>query len=191
MATDNRFCSKCGAPLAVGASFCPSCGTTVGQPSSPTGQGAVSGIDALARDTGAQQYWFKRLLAFVVDAIIVTIVLVVIGIGLAVPVLLASGVAGIVSFFAGLFSVVAGLVLFLYFILAESSSGATFGKRAFGLKVVRSDGRYPTLGEAFVRNLSKVYWLLLFLDVVVGLATSKQYNQKFSDRLVGTSVVGR
>jgi hypothetical protein len=41
-----------------------------------------------------------------------------------------------------------------------------------------------------VRNISKVYWLLLLLDVVVGLATPKQYTQKFSDKLVGTSVVG-
>ena len=40
-----------------------------------------------------------------------------------------------------------------------------------------------------MRNVSKIYWVLLLLDVVIGLATSKQYNQKFSDKLVGTSVV--
>jgi hypothetical protein len=40
-----------------------------------------------------------------------------------------------------------------------------------------------------LRNISKIYWLLLLLDTVVGLATSKNYTQKFSDRFAGTEVV--
>jgi len=55
--------------------------------------------------------------------------------------------------------------------------------------VVSKSGTKPTFGDAFVRNLSKIYWLLLILDVIVGLAVSKEYNQKYSDHFLGTSVV--
>lgn len=58
------------------------------------------------------------------------------------------------------------------------------------LKVVGPKGGNPTFVQSLVRNISKIYWILLLLDVIVGLATSKQYNQKYSDKLVGTSVVG-
>jgi len=71
----------------------------------------------------------------------------------------------------------------------ESSSGASIGKGVFQLKVVSKSGTKPTFGDAFVRNLSKIYWLLLILDVIVGLAVSKEYNQKYSDHFLGTSVV--
>ncbi|MGD0477937.1 MAG: hypothetical protein ABSB29_07210 [Nitrososphaerales archaeon] len=43
--------------------------------------------------------------------------------------------------------------------------------------------------EALVRNVSKLYWLLLILDIIVGLAVSKGYTQKYTDKLMGTSVV--
>ncbi|MDA4117152.1 MAG: hypothetical protein OK455_02290 [Thaumarchaeota archaeon] len=50
-------------------------------------------------------------------------------------------------------------------------------------------GQNPTLGGAFLRNLSKVNWLLLLLDVIVGLALEIGYVKKFSDRFLGTKVI--
>jgi hypothetical protein len=67
----------------------------------------------------------------------------------------------------------------------------SFCDRNSGLKVIRLGGGYQNLTEAFVRNINKIYWLLLLLDIVVGLAISKQYTQKFSDTVVGTEVVGQ
>lgn len=145
----------------------------------------------MTRESNAQLYWFKRLIAFVIDAIIVVVVLVVAAVALAIPVLLLSGVGALTALFAGVFSVLAGLFLLLYFTIAESSVGATIGKRAMGLKVVAVNGGHPNIGQAFVRNISKIHWVLLLLDVVVGLATSKQYTQKFSDRFIGTAVVAQ
>jgi uncharacterized RDD family membrane protein YckC len=50
----------------------------------------------------------------------------------------------------------------IYTILAEWRSGQTFGKRRFGLHVVRESGAPITLGQAVVRQLStmlQVFWI--------------------------------
>ena len=183
------FCSKCGAELKSGSALCPSCGAPAGQASS-SGAAPLSGIDALMKESAAQNYWLRRFLALVVDGVIVVVVLVAVAVALAIPRFLLSGTAGVTSLFAGAFSIAAGVIVFLYFIVAEVTTGATAGKRAFHLKVVGPTGGNPTLIQSLVRNISKIYWVLLLLDVIVGLATSRQYTQKYSDKLVGTSVVG-
>jgi len=116
------------------------------------------------------------------------VILVVVAVFVAIPTIMFSGTAGLSSLFAGVFSVLAGVILFLYFIVAEVTRGVTVGKSAMHLKVVGPMGGNPSLIQSLVRNLSKIYWVPLLLDVVLGLATSKQYTQKLSDKLVGTSV---
>jgi uncharacterized RDD family membrane protein YckC len=150
----------------------------------------VSGLDEALREPKAQNYWLRRIAAIVVDVIIVTVILVVVAVAIAIPSFAISGGAGMGAFFAGTFSVVAGVILFLYFILAEVTRGATVGKSAFNLKVVGPSGGNPTVVQSLIRNISKIYWVLLLLDVIVGLATSKDYTQKYSDRLAGTRVTG-
>lgn len=184
------FCAKCGKELPEGATFCPACGTPV-QPTASAAApaaGPVSGVDALMKEKGAQEYWLKRFLALLVDAIIVGIVVAII-VGLAAGSAFVFGGFAPVTFFFGTFALAAGIILILYFPLMESTSGATLGKKVLGLKVVSKTGGNPSFGEAFVRNVSKIYWVLLLLDVIVGLAISKGYQQKYSDHLMGTSVV--
>lgn len=183
------FCPKCGKELPAGATFCPSCGTPV-QAGSTAGTPPVSGFDTLTRDQHAQQYWVERLVALIIDGIIVYVVLGIITAIVAIPALLSGGFGFFGAFFGGI-AVFWGIIFVLYFAVAESTYGASVGKRVFGLRVVSKTGSNPTFGEAFVRSLSKIYWLLLLLDVVVGLATSKGYQQKYSDRLMGTTVVRR
>ena len=187
--SESGFCSKCGAQLQPGSAFCPKCGAPVGPASGPAGA-PVSGIDALIKESAAQSYWIRRFFALVIDAIIVVIILAVIAVATVIPAFALSGTAGVFSFFVGVFAIAAGVVVFLYFVVAEVTRGATFGKHLLHLKVVGPKGGNPNFIESLVRNVSKIYWLLLRLDVVVGLATSKQYTQKFSDKMVGTSVVG-
>jgi len=186
--SESRFCSKCGAELQPGTAFCPKCGAPVGQASGPTGA-PVSGIDALIKDPGVQSYWIRRFFALVIDVIVIIIILAVIAVFAVIPAFVLSGTAGVVSFFVGVFSIAAGVIVFFYFVVAEVTRGATFGKHLLHLKVIGPNGGNPNLIESLVRNVSKIYWLLLLLDVIVGLATSKQYTQKFSDKIVGTSVV--
>jgi uncharacterized RDD family membrane protein YckC len=159
--------------------------------SAPASQGTVSGFDAVMKESGAQSYWIKRIVAFVIDAIIVYIVLGIIVTTVALPFLFLGGAYYYYTVFAGTFAVVGGLILVLYFTLAEVTIGGSLGKRFMGLKVVAASGRLPNFGEAFIRNISKIYWILLLLDVIVGLATAKDYTQKYTDRMVGTNVVAR
>ncbi len=159
--------------------------------SAPSGTAAppMSGVDALMKESQAQQYWVKRLIALIVDGIIIGIVALIIW-GLAAgSFFLFGGGFGFFGAFFGVFALVLGILLILYFPLMETSSGATLGKKVLGLKVVSKTGSNPTFVEAFVRNVSKIYWLLLLLDVIVGLAITKGYQQKYSDHIMGTSVV--
>ena len=162
--TTPKFCSNCAAPLKPGTTFCPNCGAPVGQASGPRGA-PLSGIDALMKESGAQNYWLRRLFAFVIDAIIVVVILVVAAVFVAIPTFVLSGTAGLTSLFAGVFSVLAGVILFLYFVVAEVTRGATVGKHALQLKVVGPKGGNPSLIQSLVRNISKIYWILLLLDV--------------------------
>jgi uncharacterized RDD family membrane protein YckC len=152
-----------------------------------------SGIDALSRDARAQEYWVKRLLAYVIDAIVVYTV-----VGLATAATLLPGfIAGVfvpgysppTLPLGGYFGTFAGLLFVFYFTLAEATYGMTIGKRVLGLHVAAEGGGRPTLGTSFLRNISKINWVLLLLDVVIGLALEPGYTKKFSDRYLGTSVV--
>ena len=148
----------------------------------------MSGIDALMKDSTAQHYWLNRLLALIVDALIVFVPLAILTVIIAIFV----AIGGLTPFgiiVGGFVSIVWYLLFILYNMVLESLYGASFGKRFFHLKVVSKSGSNPSLGEAFIRNLSKIYWLLLLLDVIVGLAVTKGYQQKYSDKFMGTSVV--
>jgi uncharacterized RDD family membrane protein YckC len=189
------FCSKCGKELPAGATFCPYCATPVepGAAASASSQAAPrSGFDSLFKDSMAQEYWAKRLFAFVIDAVIVYVVVFILFVILAAIVSIPFAIAGVASPFNlvfGRFPLIGGIVFVLYFTVAESSNGTSIGKSVFGLRVRTRAGSTPTLGEAFVRNLSKIWWPLLLLDVIIGLALSKSYQQKYADFFMGTSVV--
>jgi uncharacterized RDD family membrane protein YckC len=144
----------------------------------------------LMKENNVQSYWVRRLVALFIDAIIVSIALGIVTALLALPFFFVSGPVAFRSVFAGAYSFAYGIILVVYFTFAEVLTGTTLGKRLFGLRVrAGAGGRHPTFSEAILRNISKIYWLLLLLDTVVGLATSKSYTRKFSDRFAGTEVV--
>ena len=180
------FCAKCGKELPADATFCPNCGAAVSGGVAAT-SAPSTGFDALTKDQRAQEYWVERFFAFVIDAILVNIIIFVIVAAVALPFFF-TGLLGLGVFFGG-YAALSGLVLVFYFAIMESAYGASFGKRIFRLKVVSRGGSSPNFAEAFIRNVSKIYWLLLLLDVIIGLATSHGYQQKYSDHIMGTTVV--
>jgi uncharacterized RDD family membrane protein YckC len=182
------FCAKCGKELPAGSAFCPSCGAPASQ-AGASPQTPATGFDTLTKDSRAQGHWVRRFVAFVVDVIIVDVVIGIVAFFLAVPFIFVGGIAMFVSVIGGVFSVASGIGLVFYFAITEVAAGASVGKFLMGLRVKTTSGGAPSFAQTLVRNISKVFWLLLLLDVVVGLATSKGYSQKYSDRFIGTDVV--
>ncbi len=181
------FCASCGKELPTGATFCPSCGAPVQPGAAAASSTPVSGIDALTKDQKAQEHWISRLVAYLIDAVIVYVILAILTAIIALPGLFAGGLALFGALFGGV-ALLWGIVFVLYFAFAESWYGASFGKRIMGLKVLSKTNERPRFGEAFIRNISKIHPLLVLLDVIVGLAISKGYQQKYSDHFIGTTV---
>jgi len=167
MADDSKFCTKCGTSLTIEA----------------IPQSSV--VKKFEENPQLQEHWIKRLVAYVIDSIIVGIAT---GILLAIalfPIFIGNpfGFLDILSFpFAmGAFAVI-------YFSIAETMYGTTFGKSLLGLKIVSTADKKISIEKAFIRNISKIHPVLLFLDLIGGLITSKDLHQKYSDRIANTTV---
>ena len=66
----------------------------------------------------------------------------------------------------------------------------TLGKRTvMGLQVQTINGGKVAFDKAFIRNISKIYWLLLLLDWLLGIVTPGNKLQKYTDRMAGTIVI--
>jgi len=149
-----------------------------------------TGFERIWSDSKLQNHWIRRLIAFIIDSIIVSLgILIIMAIAtiLFVILALATGLPwGILNpltfpFFTGLLSV-------LYFTLFEFFYGWTLGKRIMNFRISRIGGGQTSFDKVFIRNISKIYWILILLDVIVGLATTGDAHQKISDRFVETTV---
>jgi uncharacterized RDD family membrane protein YckC/DNA-binding HxlR family transcriptional regulator len=77
-------------------------------------------------------------------------------------------------------------VIWIYSTLLEGFSGQSLGKRAFGLKVVKTDGKKMDYDHAAVRNFGKV---LLPFDLVFGYMLSDPRFIRYFDKFAGTTVI--
>jgi len=135
----------------------------------------VTGFDYLSKDSALQQHWLRRIVAIIVDGVIIY-----------APVSVLFGLAGI-SWLVYLWF--AGAILFLYAALFDLAIGGTIGKMLLRLKAVPVSGKM-TAPQALMRNISKIFWPLLLLDWIVGMAMDTQDpRQKLTDRLANTSVM--
>jgi uncharacterized RDD family membrane protein YckC len=199
------YCVRCGKQIPEDALICPYCGAGVpgigvepkAKPSGtpPLSFPLKSGLDALAKDQSVQQYWARRLVAFVIDSIILSLAAGVLAFIATFPALLQYGVgyrfSSPFSWVTGQFPFLLGIISVLYFALTEYQYGHTLGKSLMGFRVTADDGRGLTLEKAFIRNISKIHGVLLLLDLVIGLATETDYRKKFSDKYAETIVVPR
>ena len=141
-------------------------------------------------------HWIYRLIALIIDSIITGIVGGIIYWILLIPLLFTSTtVFGITvlstPWWGGVFLLpfIYGLILVLYSAILEVSwGGMTVGKKLLGLQVKTTSGGKVTFDKAFLRNISKIYWLLLLLDWLLGILTPGNKMQKYTDRMAGTVV---
>jgi uncharacterized RDD family membrane protein YckC len=148
------------------------------------GEGSIPQIDA--------GHWILRIIALIIDSIIIGIITWILATLILVPLLLTGA---LYSFWLGygytlLFPLFLGILEVLYFAILEVAWGGTIGKRLMGLTVQMTNGNKVTLDKAIIRNISKIYWLLLLLDWIVALLTpGDDRRQKYTDRIAGTTVV--
>jgi len=82
------------------------------------------------------------------------------------------------------------IFMFLYFVLFEGFLGATPGKKAMGLRVVRPDGTAPGLKRSAVRNLLRIVDGLPAVGMLAALLiASSRERTRFGDRVADTRVV--
>jgi uncharacterized RDD family membrane protein YckC len=135
-------------------------------------------------------HWIIRLIALIIDGIILAVVAAVIGFILAIAAIFSGGFG---YFFGALgfifFWLIWGILAVLYYTIFDASWGGTIGKRIMGLQVQMVNGGKAPIDKAFIRNISKIYPLLLLLDWLIGIVTAGDKRQKYTDRIAGTIVV--
>jgi uncharacterized RDD family membrane protein YckC len=126
--------------------------------------------------------WKKRLLALIVDFLIITLLLWVI-VAVIYPVI------AFLNLFA-LFIIwipIAAILIVAYFTYFEGKFSTTPGKNVMKLKIRVKEGKM-TFRTALIRNLSKILWFPLIIDVIVGFAKGKP-RERYLDRLAKTEVI--
>jgi uncharacterized RDD family membrane protein YckC len=129
-----------------------------------------------------ENFWGQRFKALLVDIVIITLLLWII-----------SSVIFLLMARLGIFSVlnywifIGAILIIVYFTYMEGKTSSTLGKRLFKLKVKAKDGDM-NYKKAFIRNLSKILWLPLIVDVILGFIFVDS-NDRILDEVSRTYVV--
>jgi len=150
-----------------------------------------TGFEKIGGDSQLQDHWIRRLLAFIIDSIIVSVCTFIIAVIIIAPFVLIGATTGLPRYISDPFSFLffAGILSVLYFTFFETFYELTFGKRIMNLETIKLDGQKLSLDLALIRNISKIYWILVLIDTIIGLATKGDIHQKVTDRIAGTTVV--
>ena len=215
------YCSKCGGAMADGAAFCSQCGQSfsvaagasrppmmsavavapmrVGMASAP----AYAGAPAVPRVEYAG-FWM-RLLAFMIDSVVMGIGFVLV----LIPLIFLTGLGSFLSRFhpdqelddAGIFFIiglifllatVSLLLTWLYHALMESSEWqATVGKKLLGMAVTDMAGQRISFGRSTGRHFGKIITNMIpaFIGYIMAGFTEKK--QALHDMMAGCLVLRR
>jgi uncharacterized RDD family membrane protein YckC len=135
-------------------------------------------LKKVVHDFSFQEHWITRFLAVGLDYIVLLFVT-----GLVNDLVFTDWSFSLINFFLLL-----GAIAFLYFVVTESIFGYTLGKRVFDLKVVTVNGNKPSFKKVFIRNISKIFFVFLILDVVGSWFTATNLRQRYVDKIAHTTV---
>jgi len=136
---------------------------------------------------GADAAFGRRIVAALVDFVVLFILLLVVGALLGDSE--SSGASVSVSL-EGASALVFFLIVFLYYLVFESTSGQTPGKKLLGVRVVGADGTKPGVGGVALRTILRVVDGLVFylVGLVVALLTGDR-RQRLGDLAGKTQVI--
>jgi uncharacterized RDD family membrane protein YckC len=171
-------CEKCGAELKQGDAFCRSCGAPVA-----AAQVAVTKVFDLAT-------WGDRVLAYIIDIVILGAVVAVVKGIINVPAILSNMFGSPVPYFVPWSSPwLDGLVYFVYFVWMDYSYGQSLGKMVMRARVTGLEGQHLTLEQALLESFGKSFFPLNFLDVILGWIFYTGKNQRLFTYLARTIVI--
>lgn len=81
--------------------------------------------------------------------------------------------------------VVLALVTIFYFTILEAKTNKTIGKKMTHLYVSDEEG-YMSYPKAFIRNITKIFWIPLIFDIIIGKIFN--FPSRLFDKLAGTDV---
>ena len=156
----------------------------------------VAPFEVVLKDSALQENWFRRLIAAIIDYIILGIAYGILSALIFAGWLIAEGVTGrwggafrfgpIIGLSA--LGFIYWILSILYFAVLESAWGASIGKSLLGLRVVGEDGNKPLISNALIRNVSRIHGLVFLLDFIGGLVLEGDPRQRFTDRIARTVV---
>lgn len=136
-------------------------------------------------------HWILRIVALIIDSIIMGIIAWVIFAFVLFSIFLGGGFLFWFGF--GYYLVLTfglGILEVIYFTILDVVWGGTLGKRIMGLQVQMVSGGKVPFDKSFIRNISKIWAPFLFLDWIIGMVISgHDPRQKYTDRIAGTTVV--
>jgi len=77
------------------------------------------------------------------------------------------------------------IITMLYFTIFEAKTNKTIGKKVTNLYVSDEEG-YMSYRKAFIRNLTKICWIPLIFDIIIGKLLN--FPSRLFDKLAGTDV---
>jgi len=163
------YCKYCGFKLPDDARFCPNCGASVPQ----------EVYELKLAD------WGERILAYLIDTIILGLIVVPIVSVLSWPWAYLVGFRWTWNIFAsyGLSNVIS----FLYWTFMEGIFGQSVGKIALKMKVVKVNGEPIDIVTAAIESLGKAF--LLPIDLILGLLLYPQKRQRLFNYISNTVVI--
>jgi uncharacterized RDD family membrane protein YckC len=185
------FCPKCGREVPADAKFCTNCGAPLEIAATPT-TSASSGYapPSPLGDLGS------RIVAGIVDYIIIGIVAGILSILLVVPwATTGPGMMGpfdTMGWASGIWGVLGVMFLLwlIYFTYFEGTSGQTIGKKFTHIRVIKENGSRCDFGSALIRNLLRIIDHLPFLYILgIILIAATEKKQRLGDMLAKTIVV--
>jgi uncharacterized RDD family membrane protein YckC len=201
-----KACINCGMSLdfdsAPGQGGAPDEGTGYGSPQAPGGHQGYAPPPSYgpgSRPGGPQPgyagygqpyagFW-KRFVAYIIDAILLSIVMTIVGYIIGVGYVGRIGEASAGR--SAPYVLINAIIYWLYFAFMESSSHqGTLGKMALGIVVTDVDGGRVSFGKATVRHWSKYLSTLILLIgwIMAGFTARKQ---ALHDLIAGTLVINK
>lgn len=127
------------------------------------------------------EHFTKRLYACIIDFVVVFLLISIVNNILFVPVSLLK-----VPFISAYYPYIVTIVVTLgYFTIMEAKTNKTIGKMVMKLYVSDEEG-YLSYFSAFIRNITKCFWIPLIFDVIIGKILG--FPSRLFDKIAGTDV---